>query len=152
MNRFPVSRLVRKALLSLVIVGLAAVGASAQATHTSRPFTGAKANTGTVSYSKANGRIVLTLSDDFTVPDTPDPHWQVVDSKGTVYLLQRLDIKPGAMTSGATTSDAAKGGQNVTINRSITLPAYIHDVAKVQMWCGFAEVLLGEAPFDKPVT
>ena len=25
------------------------------------------------------------------------------------------------------------------------------DVAKVQIWCAFAEVLLGEASFDKPV-
>ena len=25
---------------------------------------------------------MLTLSEDFKVPDTPDPHWQVVDSKG----------------------------------------------------------------------
>src|SRR3989441_4966258 len=28
------------------------------------------------------GQSVLTLSEDFKVPDTPDPHWQVVDSKG----------------------------------------------------------------------
>jgi hypothetical protein len=31
------------------------------------------------------------------------------------------------------------------MNRSITLPAYISDVAKVQFWCAYAEVLLGEA-------
>jgi len=24
------------------------------------------------------------------VPDTPDPHWQVVDSNGNVYLLDKL--------------------------------------------------------------
>jgi hypothetical protein len=33
------------------------------------------------------------------------------------------------------------------MNRSITLPSYITDVAKVQFWCGYAEVLLGEASF-----
>jgi hypothetical protein len=72
---------------------------------------------------------VLRLSPDFTVPDTPDPHWQVVDSKGTVYLLQRLGIK----------------GDKV--NTAITLPGYIKDVAKVQIYCAWAEAVLGEAPF-----
>jgi hypothetical protein len=125
-----------KALLSLAVVaGLAAAGASADMMggHTSGPFTGVKANTGTVSFSKVNGRLVLTLSDDFVVPDTPDPHWQVVDSQGTVYQLDRLKAK------------------NDKYNKSITLPSYIHDVAKVQIWCAFAETLLGEAPFDKPM-
>jgi len=37
------------------------------------------------------------------------------------------------------------------INKSITVPAYVPDIAKVQMWCAWAEVLLGEASFDKPV-
>ena len=41
---------------------------------------------------EGNGKNVLKLSADF-VPDTPDPHWQVVDSKGQVFLLQRLGIK-----------------------------------------------------------
>jgi hypothetical protein len=27
----------------------------------------------------------------------------------------------------------------------------VPNVAKVQIWCAFAEVLLGEAAFDKPV-
>lgn len=76
---------------------------------------------------------MLTLSSDFKVPDTPDPHWQVVNSKGKVYLLQRLDIK-----------------DNKT-NRSITLPEYVPDIARVQIWCAWAETLLGEAPFDAPV-
>jgi hypothetical protein len=34
-------------------------------------------------------------------------------------------------------------------NRSIVLPTYIHDVQKVQVWCSYAEVLLGEASFQK---
>jgi hypothetical protein len=44
-----------------------------------------------------------------------------------------------------------KGGKDVEFNRSITLPAYIPDVAKVQIYCAWAETLLGEATFAKPV-
>jgi hypothetical protein len=75
------------------------------------------------------GKIVLTLSNDFVDPKTPDVHWQVVDSKGNVYLLQKLAIKEDK------------------VNKSITLPAYIKDVAKVQIWCAWAEALLGETSF-----
>jgi len=114
-------------------VGLAA-GTAAQSTHTSKPFQGPKANTGTVSHAVVAGKHVLTLSDDFKVPDTPDPHWQVVTSKGQVFLLQKLMIKGDKL------------------NKSITLPAYITDVAKVQIWCSFAEVNLGEAAFAAAVT
>jgi hypothetical protein len=49
------------------------------------------------------------------------------------YLLQKLTTK----------------GDKV--NRSITLPAYIQDVSKVQIWCAFAEVVLGEASFQQPI-
>jgi hypothetical protein len=96
-------------------------------------FKGAKVNGGTASVSHQNGRIVLTLSDDFKTPDTPAPHWQVVDSQGNVYLLNRLKIKEDKF------------------NKTITLPSYIKDVAKVQIWCSWAEALLGEAPFNSPV-
>lgn len=96
-------------------------------------FKGPKANTGTVSASKEGGKITLALSDDFKNPDTPDPHWQVVDSKGTVYMLQKIAIKDNKM------------------NRKITLPEYVKDVAKVVIWCAWAEANLGEASFDKPV-
>jgi hypothetical protein len=96
-------------------------------------FKGPKANTGTVSASKEGGKIVLALSDDFKTPDTPDPHWQVVDSKGTIFMLQKISIKDNKM------------------NRKITLPDYIKDVAKVVIWCAWAETNLGEASFDKPV-
>ena len=41
-----------------------------------------------------------------------------------------------------------KGGK---FNKQIVLPPYIHDVAKVQIWCAWAGVLLGEATFDSPV-
>ncbi len=88
-------RLTRILIVSLFAVAamLAATGSFAQDTHTSGPFMGPKANTGTVTHAKVGGKNVLTLSDDFKVPDTPDPHWQVVDSKGNVYQLQKLMIK-----------------------------------------------------------
>ena len=91
-----------------------------------------KANTGTRVADWKRRRTVLTLSDDFKAPDAPDPHWQVVDSQGRVYLLQKLTVK---------------GLVGDKMNRSITLPAYISDVAKVQFWCAYAEVVLGEASF-----
>ena len=102
--------------------------------HQSSPFVGPKANTGFVTMAKQNGKLVLTLSDDFVVPDTPDPHWRVVDSKGTVYDLRKLKIK------------------NNGYNKSITLPAYVKDVAKVVIWCAFAETSLGEASFKSPIS
>ena len=107
--------------------------------HTSKPFSGEKVNAGTVTHSMKDGKDVLTLSDDFKVPDTPDPHWQVVDSKGNTYLLQRLGAKNLA------------GLAKDRINTSITLPAYVRDVAKVQIYCAWAEAVLGEASFSAPL-
>jgi hypothetical protein len=114
-------------LAALVAVTTAA--AAPVKTYTSKPFAGAKANTGTVTATVDNGKITLKVSDDFKIPDTPAPSWQVVDSKGNTYLLNQFKIKGGT-------------------NREITLPGYIKDVAKVQVWCSYAEVLLGEASFD----
>ena len=94
--------------------------------HTSSVFHGVKVNHGTVSHSKKDGKTVLTLSDDFEMPNTPDPHWQVVDSKGQVYLLDRLTAK------GGMTDMAMKEGK---FNKSIVLPSYVKDVVKVQIWC-----------------
>ena len=105
----------------------------AQDAHTTNQFHGVKVNGGTVTHSKEGDRNILTLSDDFKVPDVPDSHWQVIDSKGNVYTLERLQAKNGKF------------------NKSITLPTYIADVAKVQIWCAFAETLLGEASFSQPV-
>jgi hypothetical protein len=123
-----------KLIISFAALALLAVtGAFAEDMHKSSKFAGPKANTGTVTHTVVDGKNVLTLSDDFKVPGTPDPHWQVVDSKGNTYLLQKLSIK----------------GDKV--NRTITLPAYVPDVSKVQIWCAFAEVVLGEASFDHPV-
>ena len=121
------------ALSAFVAVGMFAASMHDMHSHTSGMFAGPKANTGTVTHSKQANKNVLTLSDDFKVPDTPAPHWQVVDSKGNTYLLQRLTIKGDKY------------------NKSITLPSYIRDVAKVQIWCAWAETLLGEASFDAPV-
>lgn len=115
------------------VAALAVASGTAQMNHTSKPFQGPKANTGTVTHSVEGGRHVLTLSADFTVPDTPDPHWQVVTSRGQVFLLERLDIK----------------GDKV--NRKISLPSYIPDVAKVQIWCAWAEANLGEAAFESRI-
>jgi hypothetical protein len=115
---------------SLVLSG----SAFAQGAHMTGTFSGAKVNAGTVTHVMQAGKHVLTLSSDFKVPDTPDPHWQVVDAKGTVYLLQRLGIKDNK------------------VNTSITLPAYIKDVAKVQIYCAWAEAVLGEASFSSTLT
>ena len=125
---------IRTGVLSIAALAMAATLALAQ-THTSKPFSGAKVNAGTVTHSVKDGKNVLTLSDDFKVPDTPDPHWQVVDSKGNTYLLQRL----GAKNLGGLAKDR--------INMSITLPGYIKDVAKVQIYCAWAEAVLGETSF-----
>jgi hypothetical protein len=105
----------------------------ALAADVTTPFAGKAVNGGTVTHEQRAGRHVLTVSADFQVPGSPDPHWQVIDGKGTVYLLDRLKLKDDK------------------INRSITLPAYVGDVAKVQMWCAWAEVVLGEASFSSPI-
>jgi hypothetical protein len=120
-------------IASLVALVLAASNSFAGGAHKSGPFQGAKANTGFVSHSTEGSTSILTLSDDFVAPQTPDPHWQVVDSQGNTYLLQKLMIKGDKM------------------NKSIEVPKYVHDIAKVQIWCAFAEVNLGEAAFEHPV-
>jgi len=109
---------------------LAATSVWAGEAHTSGKFAGAKANKGTVTHTVQSGKNILTLSDDFVIPDTPAPHWQVVDSHGHAYLLQRLKIKGDKF------------------NKTITVPEYVHDIAKVQIWCAWAEVNLGEASFN----
>jgi len=101
--------------------------------HMTNTFSGVKVNGGSVMHSRQGKQMVLTLSDDFQVPGTPDPHWQLVDSKGRVYQLQALKVKEGLM------------------NKQITVPAYVPDVAKVQIWCAFAQTLLGEASFPSAV-
>jgi hypothetical protein len=120
-------------LASLTALVIAATSGLAQDSHKSGSFQGAKANKGFVTHTTVNGKSTLTLSDDFAPPQTPDPHWQVVDSNGKIYLLDRLMTK------------------DQKVKKSIVVPEYVADIAKVQMWCAFAETNLGEAAFEHPV-
>ena len=118
----------RAALVAVATMAFA--GAALAQSHTSKPFSGAKVNGGTVTHLVKDSKHLLMVSDDFKVPDTPDPHWRIIDSKGRVYLLDRLPLK----------------GDRVA--RTISLPAYIQDVAKVEIYCAWAEAVLGEALFS----
>jgi hypothetical protein len=106
-------------------------------THNTSKFEGPKANTGTAIHYTENGKSMLKVSDDFKVPDTPAPTWRVVDNKGNVYTLDAFKIKN------------AVGGN--TEKRQVTVPAYIPNIVKVQVYCAWAEVLLGEASFSSAV-
>ena len=103
-------------------------------THTSSMFQGPKANTGTVTHYVENGKSMLKVSDDFKVPDTPAPTWRVVDSKGVIYTRDAFKIKSGNNEK-----------------REVVVPSYVPNIAKVQVYCAWAEVLLGEASFSSPV-
>lgn len=106
--------------------------AADRTTHTTSMFMGAKANTGTAVHTYEGNQSILRVSDDFKVPDTPAPTWRIVDSNGTVYTLDAFKIK---------------GGEK----RQVNVPGYVKDIAKVQVYCAWAEVLLGEASFSSPV-
>ncbi len=123
-------RMLAAVAMLVTLVGMTTAATYAPKSYTSKPFMGAKANTGTVTATVDAGRITLAVSADFQIPDTPAPSWQIVDSKGNVYLLNQFKIK-GDKT-----------------NRTITLPSYIKDVARVQVWCSWAEALLGETSFE----
>ncbi len=127
-------RVIAIQVLCLAVTGLFLSTAQARSMdeHTSTVFQGKAVNGGTVAHVRENGKNILRLSDDFQIPNSPDPHWQVVDSKGVVYRLQALKVKEGLS------------------NREIELPKFVPNVAKVQIWCAFAEVLLGEASFSSP--
>jgi hypothetical protein len=124
-------------LAAASMVALAAGTFAQGMSHTSKRFSGSKVNEGTVTHKKDGNKNILELSADFKVPDTPDPHWQVIDSKGQVFLLQRLGVKNGVL-----------GLTGDKVNRQITLPSYIKDVAKVQIYCAWAEAVLGETTFN----
>lgn len=126
------TRMLIAAVAALLIVTGAAFAEHNKDHHTSKMFAGPKANTGTVSHLKENGKNMLRVSDDFKAPDTPAPTWRIVDSKGTVYTLDAFKIK---------------GGER----REVSVPYYVKDIAKVQVYCAWAEVLLGEAGFSSPV-
>ena len=110
---------IARLMMSLAATLVLSSTAFAQNMHTSTVFSGAKVNAGTVTHAVQGGKNMLTVSADF----------KVVDSKGTVYLLQRFNIKADK------------------VNTTIALPAYIKDVAKVQVYCAWAEAVLGEASF-----
>jgi hypothetical protein len=95
----------------------------------SKPFAGPKVSGGTVAMTMDAGKITLQLSADVADPKTPDPHWLVVDSKGKTYVLDRLTIKDDKF------------------NRTITVPSYVRDVVRVQIYCAWAVANLGEASF-----
>lgn len=80
---------------------------------------------------------MLRVSDDFKVPDTPAPTWRVVDSRGNIYTLDAFKIK------GTLGTNAEK--------REVEVPAYVKDIVKVQVYCAWAQVLLGEASFSSAV-
>jgi hypothetical protein len=132
MARLRQLRSLRVALLS-ALLALALTVTSSFAADVTTPFMGKAVNGSTVTHEVQGGKHILTVSRDFAVPDSPDPHWRVVDTKGNIYLLDRLKLKDDK------------------INRSITIPAHIQDISKVQMWCAWAEVVLGEASFTKPI-
>ena len=113
----------------------ASVSFAANGTHTSSKFEGPKANTGTAMHSIENGKSILRVSADFKVPDTPAPTWRVVDSKGNIYTLDAFKIKGG-------------NGEK----REVVVPSYVHDIVKVQVYCAWAEVILGEANFASAIS
>lgn len=121
-------------LVVLLLISVSFAGSQDIMEHTTGTFSGVKVNSGTATHFVRDGRHMLSLSKDFVHPQTPDPHWQVVDSKGNVYQLQKLDIKEGKY------------------NSMIVIPSYVPDIARVQIWCAFAETLLGEASFSQTIT
>ena len=120
------------ALVAMLIAASVSFAAENNGPHTSSKFEGPKANTGTVTHTVENGKSILRVSADFKVPDTPAPTWRVVDSQGNIYTLDAFKIDKGE-------------------KREVIVPSYVHDIAKVQVYCAYAEVLLGEAKFSPPV-
>ncbi len=130
MNR---NRMIRVFALSALMIAASVTFAANKAdVHTTSGFQGPKANTGTAMHTYENGKSILRVSDDFKVPDTPAPTWRVIDSKGTIYTLDAFKIK---------------GGEK----RMVVVPPYVNNIAKVQVYCAWAEVILGEAPFSPAV-
>ena len=127
---------VMKFLATVIVAMTLTASAAAQDTHKSSNFQGPKANKGFVTHSDRGGKSILTLSDEFVVPDTPDPHWRVVDSDGNTYDLDKLKKK------------ALIGDK---YQKEVTVPSYVKNVKKVIIWCAWAEANLGEASFETAV-
>ena len=126
------NRLMSVFALTALFVASVSSAANKADVHTTSMFQGAKANTGTAMHTYENGKSILRVSPDFKVPDTPAPTWRIVDSNGTVYTLDAFKIK---------------GGEK----REVSVPGYVKDIAKVQVYCAWAEVLLGESSFSSAV-
>ena len=109
------------------------ISAMAKADAMTTAFKGIEVNGGMVDLYNVDGKHVLRLTPDFKIPKTPAPTWQIVDGMGNTFLLKQLKI------AGDKT------------NRQVVLPSYIKSVAKVQIYCTFAEVVLGEAKFDQTI-
>ena len=122
--------------LAAVFAASVSLAANNAGPSTTSQFQGAKANTGTATLYKEGGKNMLKVSDDFKVPDTPAPTWRVVDSKGNTYTLDAFKIKEG-LGNGE--------------KRQVVVPSYVPDIAKVEVYCAWAQVLLGEAKFANPV-
>jgi len=123
-------------VFALVAAMVTASGSfAANGPQSSSKFEGPKANTGTVTHTVENGKSILRVSADFKVPDTPAPTWRVVDSKGNIYTLDAFKVKAGNYEK-----------------REVVVPSYVHDIVKVQVYCAWAEVLLGEAAFTLPIS
>jgi len=120
--------------LAAMLAASATFAANTPAGNTTSQFQGPKANIGTATFFKEGGKNMLKVSDDFKVPDTPAPTWRVVDSRGNVYTLDAFKIK----------------GWNGE-KRQVVVPAYVQDIVTVQVYCAWAEVLLGEAKFASAV-
>ena len=127
-----ITRLMSVLTLMTFLVAGVSLAANKADVHTTNGFQGPKANTGMAQHTYENGKSILRVTSDFKVPDTPAPTWRIVDSKGTVYTLDAFKIK---------------GGEK----RQVTVPDYVKDIAKVQVYCAWAEVLLGESSFSSPV-
>lgn len=120
------------ALAGLLVTAGVTFAAGTGDAHTTSTFHGPKANTGMAIHTYENGKSILRVSSDFKVPDTPAPTWRVVDTSGNIYTLDAFKIK---------------GGEK----RQIVVPSYVPNIAKVQVYCAFAEVLLGESSFQSAV-
>ena len=120
------------ALAATLAAGLTFAADANSGPHTTSKFQGPKANTGMAVHTVENGKSILRVTADFKVPDTPAPTWRVVDSKGNIYTLEAFKIK---------------GGEK----REVIVPPFVQDIVKVQVYCAWAEIILGEASFSMAV-
>jgi hypothetical protein len=63
--------------------------------HTTSNFEGVTANPGVTTQVREATRDTRAASDDVKILETPSLRWQVMDSKGNVYLLTPVQTKEG---------------------------------------------------------